>query len=64
MNVAVNNSLEYFRQGKEDSNRTVICNVRIGTFLWMGTTVANFQAEGYCAVEIIKLKSRLSKWYS
>jgi len=25
----------------------------------MGTTVANFQAEGYCAVEIIKLKSRL-----
>jgi len=26
----------------------------------MGTTVANFQAEGYCAVEIIKLKCRLN----
>ena len=26
----------------------------------MGTTVANFQAAGYCAVEIIKLKSSLN----
>jgi len=26
----------------------------------MGTAVANFQAEGYCAVELIKLKSRLN----
>jgi len=32
MNVAVNNSLEFLDKERQDSNRTVICNVRIGTF--------------------------------
>jgi len=62
--VAVNNSVEYFRQGREHTNRPAVCYARIGTFLWMGTTVANFQTAGYCAVEIIKLKCRLFKWYN